>query len=73
MPRLQPTSTAVALARLISAYATTWDNVAAAVGVAGDRTRPPDEQSHVAHDQRLRALEIAGFRALGRVSSRTTE
>jgi hypothetical protein len=69
MPSLPPAPAAVALARMINAYANTWDAVAAAVGVAGTNSRPPDEQIHVAHDQRLRALEIAGFRALGRAPS----
>jgi hypothetical protein len=61
MPLLARTPAALSLARLINTYASTWDAVAAAIGVAGDASRPSDEQMHVAHDQRLKALDIAGL------------
>ena len=64
MPQPARTPAAVSLARLIDTYANTWDAVAVAIGVAGNASRPSDEQIHVAHDQRLKALDIAGLNSL---------
>lgn len=55
---------ATSLARMINSYANTWDAVAAAIGVAGDASRPSDRQIHVAHDQRLKSLDIASLYSL---------
>jgi hypothetical protein len=64
MPLLPPTPAALSLTRLIDTYANTWDSVAAAIGVAGDASRPSAEQIHLAHDQRLKALDVAALQSL---------
>ena len=68
MPRSPRSPTATSLARLIDAYAGTWDAVAAAVGVADDKkSDTPEQQLRITHDQLIKAAEVA---ALQRVAQK---
>jgi len=65
MPPSQQSPAEVSLARVINAFASAWDNVATAVGVAEARpTASSDQRLHFKHDQSLKALEIATLHSI---------
>lgn len=65
MPSSPRSPAATSLARLITAFAGTWDDVAAAIGVDEEEQPHVDGQPHhLTHDQRLKALEIAALQSI---------